>query len=61
MKHAAAATYIRQLCSLGLGGQLMMPELIRALHYVIPSHLNVFLYADRDGEFADTCSEYRTS
>lgn len=58
MKRSAAATYIRQLCALGLGGPLMMPELVRALHHVIPSHINVFLYADRDGEFADIYSEY---
>lgn len=58
MKQSAAAAYIRQLCSLGLGGKAIMPELFRALHDAIPSHLNVFFYADRDGELADIYSEY---
>jgi DNA-binding CsgD family transcriptional regulator len=57
MKQAAAA-YVRQLCALGLGGKAMMPELLRAFHEVIPSHLNVFFYADRNGELADIYSEY---
>lgn len=58
MKQSAAAAYIRQLCSLGLGGKAIMPELFRALHDAIPSHLNVFFYADRDGELTDIYSEY---
>ncbi|HME25930.1 MAG TPA: helix-turn-helix transcriptional regulator [Acetobacteraceae bacterium] len=58
MKQSAVAAYIRQLCSLGLGGKAIMPELFRALHDAIPSHLNVFMYADRHGEYADVYSEY---
>jgi DNA-binding CsgD family transcriptional regulator len=58
MKQSAAAAYIRQLCSLGLGGKAIMPELFRALHDAIPSHLNVFFYADRACELADIYSEY---
>lgn len=58
MKQSAAAAYIRQVCSLGLGGNTVMPELIRAFHDAIPSHLNVFFWADRDGELADIYSEY---
>lgn len=58
MKQSAAVAYVRQLCSLGMGGKLIMPELIRAFHDVIPSHLNVFFYADRSGELADIYSEY---
>ena len=58
MKHSAAAAYIRQICALGLGGKAIMPELFRAFHDVIPSHLNVFFWADRAGELADIYSEY---
>jgi DNA-binding CsgD family transcriptional regulator len=58
MKQSAAAAYIRQLCSLGLGGKAIMPELFRALHDAIPSHLNVFFYADSNGELVDIYSEY---
>ena len=36
----------------------MMPELTRALPDAIPSHLNIFMYADRNGEYADIYSEY---
>ena len=42
VKPAAARTYVRQLCSLGLGGPAIMPELLRALAQVIPSDPAVF-------------------
>ena len=58
MKHSAAAAYIRQLCALGVGAKAVMPELLSVFHEVIPSHLNVFMYADHNGEFADICSEH---
>src|SRR6516165_9721735 len=58
MMQSAAAAYIRQVCSLGLGPKAIMPELFRAIHDLIPSHLNVFLGADRNGELADIYSEY---
>ena len=43
MKPAATLAYIRQLCCLGLGAQLVMPELLRTLGMVIPSGPNVFV------------------
>lgn len=58
MRHSLAVTYIRQLCALGLGGQLLMPELVRSLHYAVPSHLNVFLYAGQAGQLANIYSEF---
>ena len=58
MKQSAAATYVRQLCALGLGAKAVMPELLRALHEIIPSHLNVFFFADRNYNLADIYSEY---
>jgi len=42
MKHARAQAYIRQLCCLGLGKEVLIPELLRAIHTVIPSESNVF-------------------
>jgi DNA-binding CsgD family transcriptional regulator len=58
MRQSAAATYIRQVCSLGLGSKAVMPELMRAFHDMIPSRLNMFFWADRDGALADIYSEY---
>ena len=58
MKQAAAAAYVRQLSALGLGPKTFVPELLRAFHAVIPSHLNVFMFADRNGGLSDICSEY---
>ena len=46
MKQAKAQAYIRQLCCLGLGKEAMLPELLRALHAVIPSETNVFTGMD---------------
>jgi DNA-binding CsgD family transcriptional regulator len=57
MKQPAAASYIRQLCSLGLGGQVVMPELLRAMHGLIPSVFNVFLWADESRQISNFYSE----
>jgi len=46
MKQAKAQAYIRQLCCLGLGKGAVMPELLRALHAVIPSEDNLFIGVD---------------
>lgn len=42
MKHAKARAHIRQLCCLGLGKEVIIPELLRILHSVIPSESNLF-------------------
>jgi len=42
MKHSKAQAYIRQLCCLGLGKEVLIPELLRAIHTVVPSESNVF-------------------
>lgn len=49
MKHAAATAYIRELCSLGLASELLIPALLEALHRVIPSACNLFDWVNADG------------
>ena len=46
MKNSAQLSYLRHLCCLGLGGQIIMPDVMRALHGLIPSTFNIFLWAD---------------
>jgi len=54
-KHAVA--YIRQLCCLGLGGQIIMPELLCALHAFIPSAANLFFWADENYQIGNVYFE----
>ncbi|HRX62971.1 MAG TPA: LuxR C-terminal-related transcriptional regulator [Candidatus Competibacter sp.] len=42
MKRAKALASLRQLCCLGLNREILIPELLRALHAFIPSENNVF-------------------
>lgn len=49
MKNAAATAYIRELCSLGMTGELLIPALLEALHRVIPSARNLFDWVNGDG------------
>ncbi|MCB1826426.1 MAG: hypothetical protein KDJ54_18350 [Candidatus Competibacteraceae bacterium] len=42
MKRAKALASLRQLCCLGLNWEILIPELLRALHAFIPSENNVF-------------------
>lgn len=57
MKSAAAMSYIRQLCRLGLGGQIIMPELLSALHAFIPSAFNIFCFADESYQMSNVYCE----
>jgi DNA-binding CsgD family transcriptional regulator len=57
MKYNAAIAHIRQLCSLGLGGQVIMPALLQALHWIVPSHSNVFTWTDEGGAMTNVCFE----
>jgi DNA-binding CsgD family transcriptional regulator len=41
-----AEARIRQLCSLGLGGQIIMPALLEELHALVPSYANAFFWSD---------------
>ena len=49
MKNATATAYIRELCSLGLAGELLIPALLEALHRVIPSARNLFDWVNAEG------------
>lgn len=57
MKSAAQISYVRQLCFLGLGGQVIMPEILRALHALVPSTFNLFLWADANHQLSNMYSE----
>ncbi len=57
MKTSSITAYIQQLCRLGLGGQVIMPELVRVLHELLPSRINCFLYADQQGQLANIYAE----
>ena len=57
MNSAAHVSYIRQLCCLGLGGQIIMSELLRALHGFIPSTFNIFLWSDDSHQIRNVYSE----
>jgi hypothetical protein len=49
MKNAAAIASVRELCSLGLAGELLIPALLEALHRVIPSARNLFDWVNAQG------------
>ena len=53
MKKTNALAYIRQLCCLGLGREILIPELLRAIQSVVPSASNVFV-----GLGEDYCPRY---
>lgn len=48
-KNAAATAYIRELCALGLNGELLIPALLEAMHRVIPSARNLFDWVNVEG------------
>lgn len=52
-----AEARIRQLCCLGLGGEVIMPALLRELHQLIPSYGNCFFWADDNARLVDMYDE----
>lgn len=48
---------IKQLCCLGLGGETIMPRLLKELHAVIPSYSNNFFWMDECHELTNMCFE----
>ncbi len=57
MKKTAEVAHIRQLCSSGLGGQVIMPPLLNALHALISSSQNHFFWLDAKGYVANVYTE----
>ena len=57
MKNTKALSHIRQLCSLGVESHAVMPALIEALHDLIPSSNNLFIWTDDEGTPIDRYCE----
>jgi len=53
-----AVARIRQLSCLGLGGEAVMPEMLRELHGLVPSHSNAFSWADAAGGISNSYAEH---
>lgn len=58
VKRTTAVTRFRQLCCLGLGGEVVMPSLLSAMHELVLSETNGFHWADHRGELAGFLPEY---
>ena len=50
MKHCNELAYLRQLCCLGLGREIVMPEFLKAVRAVIPSNNNFYAGTNENGE-----------
>jgi hypothetical protein len=61
MKNAAATACIRELCALGLAGELLIPALLEALHRAIPSARNLFDWVNADGSISRYYFEGRST
>ncbi len=57
MGKAASVHHIKRLCCLGLDAKALVPELLHALHDLVPSHSNVFFWVDESGEISDAYGE----
>lgn len=57
MKRAAILAQIRQLCCLGLGGEAIMPSLLRELHELVPCDSAGFFWVDAAGEMSNLYAE----
>lgn len=57
MKHSAVRARIRQLCCLGLPGELLMGPLLPALRELVPSDSAAFFWVDARGEMRNMYAE----
>ena len=57
MKHSSVLAQIRQLCCLGLGGETIMPSLLRELHELVPCDSAGFFWVDAQGEMTNLYAE----
>jgi DNA-binding CsgD family transcriptional regulator len=49
MKHSKSMAYLRQLCCLGFGKDIVIPEFLKAVESVIPSGNNILTHLDEKG------------
>ena len=54
---ARVETRLKPLCCLGLGGEAIMPALLKELHALIPSYCNTFFWADEHQELSNIYDE----
>src|SRR2546430_17057988 len=57
MKQSAVRARIRQLCCLGLPGELLMASLLPALRELVPSDSAAFFWVDSRGEMRNLYAE----
>jgi DNA-binding CsgD family transcriptional regulator len=57
VKRSSSLGFVRQLCCLGLGGQLIMPRLLEALHEIVPSDSNGFFWVGDGREMSHLYAE----
>ena len=57
MKNAALLAHIRQLCCLGLGGRVIMPALLNAVHKLVQADSAEFFWVDARGEIVNHYAE----
>jgi DNA-binding CsgD family transcriptional regulator len=57
MKNTKALSHIRQLCSLGVDSHAVIPAIVTALHELIPSSHNLFIWTDQYGQPVDRYCE----
>lgn len=57
MKRAAALAHIRQICCLGMGGQAVMPALLKALRGIIACDSAGFFWVDASGNMVNLYAE----
>lgn len=57
MKHSSAISHIRQLCSLGLKGEVIAAAVMRSLHEVVPADSNAFFWVDDHHQIRNVYAE----
>jgi DNA-binding CsgD family transcriptional regulator len=57
VKHSKQMAYLRQLCCLGLGKDIVIPEFFKAVKVVIPSSNNVMTRINEDGVHVEANTE----
>lgn len=57
VNRVASVAQIRQLCHLGLGAQVVVPALLKAIRQLIPSESAGFFWVDEHGDMVDLYAE----